>query len=259
MGNENKVARKASVGTIVCIVISVLLLPLFLINVTLVVKGLINDKEPPSIFGYTPLAVTSGSMDDGSKNCIQIGDLIFVKKADIDKLEVGDIITFEEKNGYVTHRIVEVVYVDETQEEVNYFLTKGDAPENDIDPWTVDPEEVHGKYVGRMGGLGKCILFLQTPWGIVLFVGIPVATYFAFELASKLSERRRKGSIEEKDAEIERLRAMLAQQSGTPAEEVVAEDGAEPQPTEEQPTEAQAEPLAEPVEETPADSEEKSE
>ncbi len=193
------------IGTIVCIVLSVLLLPVFLINVTLAIKGLVNQEKPPSVFGVMPLAVTSGSMDNGEKGCIQVGDMIFVKEVDLDDLEVGDVITFHIGSDYITHRIIEI---SNGESGVAYFVTQGDA--NNTTDGYIYPDQVHGKYVGRVGNIGSVILFLQTPWGILLCVGLPLAAYAAFFAAGKISQRKQ-SRLAEKDAEIERLRALVVE------------------------------------------------
>ena len=71
------------VGVIFCAI----LIPLLIINITIIVKGTLNPKTPPSIFGVTPLVVMSGSMDDGSKDCISTGDLIFSRNIDSDNFK----------------------------------------------------------------------------------------------------------------------------------------------------------------------------
>ncbi len=213
MNGEGKAhAQKLSVGAIVCIVLSVLLLPILIINVTLVIKGVSNKDEPPSVFGVMPLAVTSGSMDDGSKGCIKVGDMIFVKKVDVDDLEIGDVVTFHVGKDYITHRIVDVA---RTDGKVDYVITQGDA--NNTTDGRIYPDQIHGKYSSRVGGLGSFILFLQEPWGILLCVGVPVLAYAAYEILSRSRDGKNK-SIAEKDAEIERLRALVEEKSA-PAEE----------------------------------------
>ncbi len=204
MSEEKKVGKRLSVGTVVCIVLCVLMLPLLLINVTLITKSLINPDKYPDVFGYMPMAVESGSMDNGKKGCIKKGDLIFVKEVDIDDLDLLDIVTFKDAAGdYTTHRIIEIS-TDRTQ-----FVTKGDNALNNVEEH-IPASSIEGKYTGtRIGGLGKLVLFLRTPWGVFLFVGIPVAAYVAFEVISRINAKNKKQTMAEKDAEIERLRALV--------------------------------------------------
>lgn len=58
----------------------------------------------PKLMGYEEMAVLTGSMEPK----YPVGTLIFVKEADPNTLEVGDVITYHlDSNTVVTHRIVE--------------------------------------------------------------------------------------------------------------------------------------------------------
>ncbi len=71
------------------------------------------------LFGYRVFTVISGSMEPA----YSVGDLIYVKEADVSEIKVGDPITFVLNENLVvaTHRVVEV------DAENQYFYTKGDA------------------------------------------------------------------------------------------------------------------------------------
>ncbi len=218
--NKNK--RSTLIGRIACIVIVVAFLPLLIVNLTLIIKGLIDEKTPPDIFGYMPLAVTSGSMDDGSEDCIKLNDMIFVKKGDPQTYAVGDIITFRNGEDVITHRVVEVI---RDGDKIISFSTKGDA-NNTTDGFT-PVNQVYGKYESRIGGLGGFAMFLKTPAGIVIFAGIPIAAFILFEVVSIVQDRRRSATADEKDAEIERLRALVEAKNN--AEEPVPQEKTEPE------------------------------
>lgn len=211
MSEEIKVRRKPRIGTIVCIVLIVLLFPILACNMTMVIKGMVDKKNPPSVFGVIPLAVLSGSMDDGSPDCIKVGDMIFVKEADVNELKVGDIITFSIGDDYITHRIKEIKTEDGA---VTGFVTKGDA--NNTTDGIIPIENVYGKYYKRIPNLGNFAIFLQTPVGIIVFVGIPFAAYIIIDIMQRLAEKRKASQAkaaaeaDDKDKEIEHLRALLA-------------------------------------------------
>lgn len=214
MSKEIKSRSKPKVATIVCIALIILLLPMLAFNLTMIIKGMIDKKNPPSVFGIIPLAVLSGSMDDGSPDCIKIGDMIFVRKTDLNELKEGDIITFSIGDDYITHRIVEI---QKTDGSITGFVTKGDA--NNTTDGIIPPENVYGKYFKRVPNLGNFVIFLQTPLGIIIFVGVPFAAYIIIDVTQRLSEKRKVASAvkeeetaDDKDAEIERLRALLATQ-----------------------------------------------
>ncbi len=209
MNTDGKQMKKMKAGTIVCIVIAALLLPVFLINMTLVFKGLFNGAEPPSIFGKTPLAVTSGSMDTGKEDDIQVGDMIFIEKVEIVDLKVNDIVTFHVGKDYITHRIIEIAYKADGV-TVNYFITKGDA--NNTTDGHIQPDQIHGRYVKRIGFLGNVVLFLQSPWTLIVFLALPIGGYCLYEFVLRAGEKNKSEEMAEKDAEIERLRALVEAQ-----------------------------------------------
>lgn len=87
--------------------------------------------EYMNLFGYTVFKTETGSM----KNTIGIGDFVIVK---IGKdVEYNDIITFKEKNTFITHRIIEI-----NDENI---VTKGDNNTAKDEP--ISRENVVGKVV----------------------------------------------------------------------------------------------------------------
>ena len=100
------------------IVISVLVLLVILIGIVFVQKKT-NPDEIPTILGYKPFIVLSGSMETE----LYKGDLAIVKNVDVNDLKVNDIIAFKDTDNYiVTHRIVEII----KDNGVTKFVTKGD-------------------------------------------------------------------------------------------------------------------------------------
>jgi len=95
------------IGNIIGIAIIAVLLPIMIVNMTLIIKSYTQPDKVPAVFGVAPLIVMSGSMDP----VIMVNDLIFVKRVDPATLEVGDIIAFQPAGAttVVTHRIVGVL------------------------------------------------------------------------------------------------------------------------------------------------------
>ena len=60
------------------------------------------------------------------------------------------------------------------------FVTKGDA--NNVSDGAIPAQNVFGKCVGSIAGLGGFMLFLLTPAGILLFVGLPILIYVAVDV-----------------------------------------------------------------------------
>lgn len=86
--------------------IIIILLIIVLISGIVFINSKKNPNEIPSIFGYKPFVVLSGSMETE----IYKGDLVIVKKVEAKDLKENDIIAFRDDDNYVvTHRIVEKI------------------------------------------------------------------------------------------------------------------------------------------------------
>ena len=96
------------IGTVLCVI----LLPVLLINVTLIAKSYINADEVPSVGGMFPMFVLTDSMYP----IIESGDLIICNTAEADEIKVEDVISFYDPMGsgtsVVTHRVLEIVSED---------------------------------------------------------------------------------------------------------------------------------------------------
>lgn len=229
MQEEAKEKKKRTKGDIaslvILIVLAVILVPIFAINLTLIIKGSIDPDVPPDVFGVAPMAVTTGSMDGDEADSFAEGALIFVRILDEEEkqaLQEGDIVTFRTNGAYVTHRIVTVNTVDGAVVSVT---TKGDA--NNANDGAILLENVVGLCTGSVAGMGSFAMFLQTPVGILVVVGVPVLLYIVYDVTRiTLTNRRAKAaaaagaqSEAEKDEEIRRLRELLAEKEGqAPAE-----------------------------------------
>ena len=96
------------------------------------------NNETPSLFGFQIYSVETGSMVP----TLPIGSSILVRQLrDGDQLAVGDVITFTRGSSAVTHRIVELVVGDDG---ITRYQTKGDNPDNSLDPWLIEREDIRG-------------------------------------------------------------------------------------------------------------------
>jgi len=138
-----------------------------------------NDGVP-TILGMRFFSIQSDSMSPTFNE----GDLIVdTKVRKIEKLEVGDVITFWTViNGERTKNTHRIVKIDDYGTYLS-FTTRGDNPEiTNNDRLTVHQNEVVGKYAFRLPGLGTFIDFLQTPKGFLLAIVLPVAIFFVWQL-----------------------------------------------------------------------------
>lgn len=228
MGEKRKKTKGDIVSIVILAVLAVILIPLFAINLTLIIKGSTNEDLPPDVFGIAPMAVTSGSMDGGYEDSFAEGALIFVRllgEEEKQELEAGDIVTYRTEGSFVTHRIIQVNR--SAAGSIETVVTQGDAPTNNIPDGAIPVENVIGLCTGSVAGLGDFAMFLQTPVGILVVIGVPVLLYIVYDVTRiTLTNRRAKAaaaagaqSEAEKDEEIRRLRELLAEKEGqAPAE-----------------------------------------
>lgn len=210
------------IGIILCIVFGFMLV----CNLTIIIKGSVNPDEPPAVLGTTPLVVLSGSMSGDAPDHIEVGDLIFVGKAEADELVVGDIIAFMQGKSVVTHRIIGI----ETGEDgKRLFTTQGDA-NNSPDQQPVSEDDIVGIFQGRIPKVGDFALFMQEPLGMAVFIGVPLAAFIIYDVIRRQRSAAKENSkTAELEAELERLRALAGEDSQS------GEETAEESPVEETP------------------------
>lgn len=123
-----------------------------------------NSSPTKSIFGFRYYTVLTASMSP----TYNIGDVIIVKLASADEIEVGDVITFNpsrDGDAYLTHRVFEK-YDDYEGTGVTCFRTKGDA-NKDEDSFLIESDRVIGTVKFGIPKLGYVIRFIQLKWYFV--------------------------------------------------------------------------------------------
>jgi len=139
----------------------------------------IKQESNITLFGYNEYIVATGSMAP----IYDIGDLIVVKKADKENIQLGDVITYLLSDGSqtVTHRVVELV----EQDGETLYRTQGDN-NNSPDPDLISYNQIKGEVVFKIEKAGIFISNLLSGAGITLIVIIVAILYL------------RSNSIEEK-------------------------------------------------------------
>lgn len=198
---QNKVLT--IIGTILCII----LLPILIINMTLIVKSYVNTDEVPSLGGVFPMIVLTDSMYPE----IAAGDLIICNTLEPEEVRVEDVISFFDPMGsgtsIVTHRVLEVV---EEDGQLSY-RTKGDN-NNAEDQVLVPQKNLVGIYRSRIPGLGHVAMFMQTTPGLILCIVCPVLLLVGFDMIRR--RKYEKAKQQDTDAllkELEALRALKAE------------------------------------------------
>ncbi len=135
---------------------------ILIVNVYIMVQTKSNPNAVPSVFGFKPFIVLSGSM----KPQFDVGDLIIIEKTNIGSLKKGDVIAFRDKENYVTtHRIIGIV----DKNNKTCFETKGDN-NNTKDELIVCENNIEGKYHSKISKAGNLVLFIQKPMGFVVMM-----------------------------------------------------------------------------------------
>lgn len=206
---QQKEEKLHKVLTIVGIVLCVILIPILIINCTLIVKSYINPDETPDFAGIVPMVVLTDSMYPDIKS----GDLIISRQVDPSEVEVGDVISFyAPQDNYETiwtHQVIDIQEEDGTL----YFYTKGiNNPTADSKP--VAAEYLVGKYSGvRLAGVGSVTMFMQTVPGLILCVVVPIVLFVGYDILRRRRYEKRNGEdVEALKAELEALRAAKAAQ-----------------------------------------------
>ena len=190
MKDEKKWYTKPSnwVMFIACLI----LIPALLINLYIIYQAKTNEDEVPSILGYKPFIVLSGSMETE----IHRGDLIIVKEIEPSELVLEDVIAFRDNEETITtHRIIEIV----ERDGITYFITKGDNNTSQ-DQNLVEFEDVEGIYIGRIPGVGTIMNSLAEPTTIIILgLGITVIFIIGYSISNKkLKEEERREFLEYK-------------------------------------------------------------
>ena len=191
------------VGTVLCVI----LIPILLINITLIAKSFINKDEVPSIGGTLPLIVLTDSMHPE----IESGDLIICNTAEAEDIKVNDIISFFDPAGngtsIVTHRVIEIV---EEDGEI-FFRTRGDN-NNTEDKELVPAENLVGVYKMRIAGAGHIAMFMQSTAGLIVCVVLPIILLVGYDIIRRrIYEQNKKEDTDALLAELEALRAEKAE------------------------------------------------
>ena len=190
-------------GTILCVI----LLPILIINLTLIAKSYINEDEVPSLGGMFPMIVLTDSMYPE----IESGDLILCHTLEAEEVKVGDVITFYDPMGngtsVVTHRVLEIKDKDGRPQ----FITKGDN-NNVEDQVPVEAEDLIGIYQKRIPKAGNVAMFMQTTPGLIVCVVCPIILLVGYDMLRRRKyEKSKQQDTDALLAELEALRALKAE------------------------------------------------
>lgn len=145
------------------------------VSIIIVVQKVTNNKE--SFLGYRIFRVQTGSMIPK----YNIGDVILVKEKDIDKIKVGNDVTYKGESGsvkglLVTHRVIDI----EEVEGKKVFHTKGIA--NNLEDPIVYGNQINGVVQTKLYILSLICLLLNNKY-VFYFCGVlPLTIYVGFRI-----------------------------------------------------------------------------
>ncbi len=130
--------------------------------------GLLLALTAPLAFGMRPLVVLSGSMEP----VLHVGDVTVVQRISPRDARVGDVVTFKAPGSgrTTTHRLRAVRRIGDGRFA---FTTKGDA-NNAVERWVLPAEGQLSRGVYRVPQVGRVLLWIGTPLGWALLVGLPL-------------------------------------------------------------------------------------
>ena len=163
---NEKIAAEKSVGYRTYSVIRKIFV--YLLSLLIIIAAMLfaaNKSPNKSMFGYRYYTVLTDSMVPEFSS----GDMVFVKLANADSINTGDVITFNPSSGseaYLTHRVIEKLN-DYQGTGVTCFKTKGDANDAE-DSFLIDEGRVIGKVQFHVPKMGTIVRFVQLRWYFVL-------------------------------------------------------------------------------------------
>ena len=181
---ERKKKRAITLIKIFNVVILLIIVPILIYNITIIIKYIQNPKETPDFLGFKTYEIVSRSMED----TINKNDIIVVKKVDKSEIKENDIISFDNGNEIITHRIVDI-------ENINgqtLYTTKGDNNRFEDDE-KISFEQIEGKYVFKLSKLGYLMNFLKNRYFlIILFIILIFCFIHIINVKKRIKNREEK-------------------------------------------------------------------
>jgi len=205
MGQTPDVVRstRRRVATAIGGFLCVLLIPILVMNLTIIVQSFIAPERVPGFLGYKPLIVLSGSMQP----FIDPGDIVVVKEVPAESLTKGDVIAYLRSDSIVTHRIMEIDAAGDNRK----FYTKGDNNNVD-DGLAVTANMLQGKYLFRIPRAGHAAIFMQTPAGMAVVVALPLMLFIAYDfLARRHHDKKEALQTRQLEEELAAIKRRLAE------------------------------------------------
>ena len=163
---KKNVAKKSGFQKVRDVIVSIFTIIVIIACWYAIIVKMILKVDVPMVAGYSALVVLSGSMEP----TIMTGEVIVIHEQP--DYNVGDILTYRDSGVLVTHRIVE--------KSGNTFVTRGDA--NNTNDAPIMKSQAVGKTIFHIPYLGRAILFVQSPIGLVSVLTILISLKVMYSL-----------------------------------------------------------------------------
>ncbi len=221
---KEKSSVSHKVFTAIGIVLCVILIPILVVNITLIIKSKTDKDKVPGIGGVIPLIVLTESMNPVIKG----GDLVICRSIAPEDVKAEDIIAFfdpadlntSDGRSVVTHRVKEIIRDEKTGEL--FFRTKGDN--NNIEDRVLVPaENLVGKYKSRIPVVGHIAMFMKSTPGLIVCVVVPVVFLIGYDIIRRrVYDKKNRTDTDVLLAELEKLKAEKAAEQAAEASEATA-------------------------------------
>ncbi len=173
----NKIKKSIS------IILYIIIIPILIVNLTLIIKSFIQPNKIPDFFGYKNFIIVSKSMEP----TIMVGDAIFMKDVDESEIYINDIISFHDGQDINTHRVIAI----SEENGIKYYTTKGDNNKKE-DKNKVTYKDIEGKYEFKISNFGIVVGILQSKITLLILVIIIIVNIYSNKQLQKKREERRK-------------------------------------------------------------------
>ena len=127
------------------------------------------------IFGLRTSVIVSPSMEIANPDNTYLDNTMKrIKKYDVittmayksyDEIKLYDVITYTSQNGLICHRVIDKYEADGQK----YIVTRGDS--NNVNDTPINYSLVRGKVILVTPGVGRVLLFVQSPYFLIGFFG----------------------------------------------------------------------------------------
>lgn len=176
------------------IIYYLILIPLAIITITVVYKGIKYPDRIPDVFGYKMFIV----LDSNMHKEVKYGDLLFTKMKNAEELEKKDIIAVRTNREKVI--LQDVIEVNKkTNDEYEIVINDDELP-------TITQDKVEGEVINRIPKIGAFLFFIQNPLTLLIIALVIIAIgTVQYLIARKLDLRDMKKLEELAEKEKEKL------------------------------------------------------